>query len=266
MFGEEGQLLASPTHIQIGVAPAVQFMDYDTNRPPYWRSSLRISFRGAGAATGAWLCLRGICHPRNERRFGAGSTGGSAATKCRRRTVFIGCSKRWRGIQVKEVTPEQMGFPHVVPLARIDRVREIKGGKQEVQTVWIVTSYTVDKANATRLLELAPPMDFRTALGCSRSGKRGIDTLGTTAHDTICQPRIKALTRLSLLLCRCCLLPSCHVRDGHRRGKAEKRWHIAGGSSDGSLAASRPVCSPPHRSRSGGYCGHVEIARVLRPQ
>jgi len=25
MFGEEGQLLASPTHIQIGVAPAVQF-------------------------------------------------------------------------------------------------------------------------------------------------------------------------------------------------------------------------------------------------
>ena len=37
----------------------------------------------------------------------------------------------WRGIQVKEVTPEQMGFPHVLQLARIDRIREIKGGKQE---------------------------------------------------------------------------------------------------------------------------------------
>ena len=61
----------------------------------------------------------------------------------------------WRGIQVKEVTPEQMSFPHVVQLARIDRIRELKGGKQEVETVWIITSLTAEQADATRLLELA---------------------------------------------------------------------------------------------------------------
>ena len=48
-----------------------------------------------------------------------------------------------------------MGFPHVAQVARIDRIRELKGGRQEVQTVWIVTSLTVDKANPIRLLQLA---------------------------------------------------------------------------------------------------------------
>lgn len=47
-----------------------------------------------------------------------------------------------------------MGFPHAVQLARIDRIRELKGGKQEVETVWIITSLTTDQADATRLLEL----------------------------------------------------------------------------------------------------------------
>lgn len=61
----------------------------------------------------------------------------------------------WRGIQVKQVTPEQMGFPHAVQLARIDRIRELKGGKQEVETVWIITSLTSSEADAARLLELA---------------------------------------------------------------------------------------------------------------
>ena len=70
-------------------------------------------------------------------------------------TVNIGHGRiEWRGIQVKEVTPEQMGFAHVVQLARIDRIREHKGGKQEVETVWIMTSLTVEQAEATRLLEL----------------------------------------------------------------------------------------------------------------
>jgi hypothetical protein len=60
----------------------------------------------------------------------------------------------WRGIEVKETTPEQMGFPHAAQIARIDRIRELKGGKQEVETVWIVTSLTAGQANAARLLEL----------------------------------------------------------------------------------------------------------------
>ena len=70
-------------------------------------------------------------------------------------TVNVGHGRiEWRGIQVLEVTPEQMGFPHALQLARIDRIRELKGGKQEVETVWIITSLRPDQADATRLLEL----------------------------------------------------------------------------------------------------------------
>src|ERR1041385_6875500 len=61
----------------------------------------------------------------------------------------------WRGIALQEVTPAQMGFPHVAQVARIDRIRELKGGRQEVETVWIITSLTPKKADAARLLELA---------------------------------------------------------------------------------------------------------------
>jgi hypothetical protein len=61
----------------------------------------------------------------------------------------------WRGIKVVAVTPEQMGFPHVVQLARLDRIRQLSPGRQEVETVWIITSLTAEKAQAARLLELA---------------------------------------------------------------------------------------------------------------
>lgn len=47
-----------------------------------------------------------------------------------------------------------MGFPHAHQLGRVDRIRELKGGKQELETVWIITSLTADQAEATRLLEL----------------------------------------------------------------------------------------------------------------
>ena len=60
----------------------------------------------------------------------------------------------WRGLQVREVTPEQMGFPHGVQLARVDRIRELQRGKQEVETVWIITSLSAAQADAARLLEL----------------------------------------------------------------------------------------------------------------
>ncbi len=60
----------------------------------------------------------------------------------------------WRGIEVKETTPEQMGFPHAAQVARLDRIRELQGGKQEAETVWVVTSLTAQQAKAERLLEL----------------------------------------------------------------------------------------------------------------
>lgn len=61
----------------------------------------------------------------------------------------------WRGIKVIAVTPEQMSFPHVAQLARLDRIRELKNGRQEVETVWLVTSLPPEQASAARLLELA---------------------------------------------------------------------------------------------------------------
>ena len=47
-----------------------------------------------------------------------------------------------------------MGFPHVVQLGRVDRIRELTGGKQEVETVWVITSLPADQVDAARLLEL----------------------------------------------------------------------------------------------------------------
>jgi hypothetical protein len=53
------------------------------------------------------------------------------------------------------MTPEQMGFPQVAQLARLDRIRHLKSGKEEVETVWIISSLGPEKAGAARLLELA---------------------------------------------------------------------------------------------------------------
>jgi hypothetical protein len=61
----------------------------------------------------------------------------------------------WRGIRVIPTTPEQMGFPHVLQLARLDRIRQLSPGRQETETVWIVTSLSPEQADAARLLQLA---------------------------------------------------------------------------------------------------------------
>jgi hypothetical protein len=47
-----------------------------------------------------------------------------------------------------------MGFPHVMQLARVDRIRELHDGRQEVETVWVISSMNPEKADAARLLEL----------------------------------------------------------------------------------------------------------------
>lgn len=60
----------------------------------------------------------------------------------------------WRGLEVRETTPAKMGFPHAAQVARVDRIREFKNGRQEVETVWILTSLTAQQASPERLLEL----------------------------------------------------------------------------------------------------------------
>jgi hypothetical protein len=58
-----------------------------------------------------------------------------------------------------------MDFPHVAQVARIDRIRELKNGRQEVETIWIITSLTATQADAARLLELVrqywPDLDHK---------------------------------------------------------------------------------------------------------
>ena len=48
-----------------------------------------------------------------------------------------------------------MGFPQVVQLARLDRIGQLSPGRQEVETVWIITSLGPEQAHAARLLQLA---------------------------------------------------------------------------------------------------------------
>lgn len=48
-----------------------------------------------------------------------------------------------------------MGFPHVAQVARIDRIRQLNSARQEIETVWIITSLTRTQADEARLLELA---------------------------------------------------------------------------------------------------------------
>ena len=52
-------------------------------------------------------------------------------------------------------TPEQMGFPHVVQLARVDSIRQLSPGRQEVETIWLITGLMPGQADAARLLQLA---------------------------------------------------------------------------------------------------------------
>ena len=61
----------------------------------------------------------------------------------------------WRGLKVMPITPEQMGFPHVVQVARLDRIRQLNPWRQEVETVWLITSLSPEQADPARLLELA---------------------------------------------------------------------------------------------------------------
>ena len=43
----------------------------------------------------------------------------------------------------------------MVQLARLERIRQLSPGRQEAETVWLITSLSEDHADATRLLQLA---------------------------------------------------------------------------------------------------------------
>jgi hypothetical protein len=48
-----------------------------------------------------------------------------------------------------------MGFPHVVQVARLERIRELGTGAPTAETVWVITSLPPERAEPARLMELA---------------------------------------------------------------------------------------------------------------
>lgn len=58
-----------------------------------------------------------------------------------------------RTIAVKEITPEQAGFPHAAQLVRVERItRARRRGKITREVVWLLTSLTPEQASPKELL------------------------------------------------------------------------------------------------------------------
>jgi hypothetical protein len=85
-----------------------------------------------------------------------------------------------------------MGFPHALPLARVDRERRLKHGKIETETIWLITSLSPEEANAEGLLELA-----RAYWGIENGTHRPLDTVSDEDRCRVRHP--VAATVLGLL-------------------------------------------------------------------
>lgn len=59
-----------------------------------------------------------------------------------------------RALRAQAVDPGEISFPFVAQIARVDRKRELTGGKITQETVFIVTSLSREQANEKRLAEL----------------------------------------------------------------------------------------------------------------
>jgi hypothetical protein len=97
-----------------------------------------------------------------------------------------------RALAVRTVDPAQMGFPHALPLARVDRERRLKHGKIETETIWLITSLSPEEANAEGLLELA-----RAYWGIENGTHRPLDTVSDEDRCRVRHP--VAATVLGLL-------------------------------------------------------------------
>lgn len=59
-----------------------------------------------------------------------------------------------RALAAREVQDGEINFPFVAQIARVDRRRELGGGKTTEETVFIVTSLSKEQADETRLAQL----------------------------------------------------------------------------------------------------------------
>lgn len=59
-----------------------------------------------------------------------------------------------RAITVRTINAEQLGFPHALQLAKLERNVTHRDGRRTAEVVWLVTSLSAQQANAAALLAL----------------------------------------------------------------------------------------------------------------
>ena len=62
--------------------------------------------------------------------------------------------KERRAITVRSINAEQLGLPHAMQLAKLERTVTYRNGKRSHEVVWLVTSLSDTQAGPERLLQL----------------------------------------------------------------------------------------------------------------
>jgi predicted transposase YbfD/YdcC len=62
--------------------------------------------------------------------------------------------KERRAITVRSISAEQLGLPHAMQLAKLERTVTHRNGKRTHEVVWLVTSLSADQAGSEQLLQL----------------------------------------------------------------------------------------------------------------
>ena len=62
--------------------------------------------------------------------------------------------KERRAITVRSISAEQLGLPHAMQLAKLERTVTHRNGKRTQEVVWLATSLSAQQAGAEQLLQL----------------------------------------------------------------------------------------------------------------
>ena len=62
--------------------------------------------------------------------------------------------KERRAITVRSISAEQLGLPHAMQLAKLERTVRHRNGKRTHEVVWLATSLSAQQAGPERLLQL----------------------------------------------------------------------------------------------------------------
>jgi len=139
-----------------------------------------------------------------------------------------------------------MGFPHVLQLARLDRIRQLSAGRQEAETVWLMTRLGPEQADAARLLELA------RQYWCIENGTHY--RLDVSAGEDRCRVRHPVATTVLGILRR--------AVQGEYRAWARHQRKARDSTCPAFLDLSGRICAKTHGS-SGVSMGRTQMLRKL---